>query len=346
MPEASVFVDTAPRPENPRHPARSLEAPLSESSLIAVSRSLAPVVLLIAMGYLWRRTAPGGLDAATARRAINMLVMYAFYPGLAYHVVSHAHFGADFYWVPLYTWTGLLLAALIAWLVFARSGLFRTLDKPQIGALVLACSFGNILSMGLSVLQPLYGDPAARYVIYADILGIAILFWTLGAGLASAWGTGGQGAFQLRGFARTFIRLPPVWAFAAGFAVNLLGLPNPVAIDRTAELLGQAVIPAMLLTIGMSLSPAALSRNRALLATAGLLKLVVMPALLAALCLPLFGRGEMSVSIILLAGTPTMMALMMLSERFGLDTELLASVMVATTLLYFAVLPLWLWLLL
>lgn len=38
-----------------------------------------------------------------ARRAINMLVMYAFYPGLAYHVVSHARFGPDFWWVPLYT---------------------------------------------------------------------------------------------------------------------------------------------------------------------------------------------------------------------------------------------------
>ena len=41
-----------------------------------------------------------------------------------------------------------------------------------------------------------------------------------------------------------------------------------------------------------------------------------------------------------------MMATIMLSERFGLDTELLASVMVATTLLYFIVLPLWLWVLL
>jgi predicted permease len=36
---------------------------------------------------------------------------------------------------------------------------------------------------------------------------------------------------------------------------------------------------------------------------------------------------------------PTMMAAMILSERFGLDTELLASVMVGSTLLYFVTLP-------
>ena len=319
---------------------------MSEHLLIMLGQGLAPVAILIALGYVWRLTSPGGLDALQARRAINMLVMYAFYPGLAYHVVSHARFGPDFYWVPLYTWAGVLIAASLAWLVFARSGLFPELGKRQLGALILACSFGNLLSIGLSVLQPIYGTGAARFAIYADILGIAILYWSIGAGLASAWGSSSDGGFRVGAFARTFVRLPPVWAFAAGFTVNLLDLPNPVVIDRTAELLGQAVVPAMLLTIGMSLSPAALRQRPGLLAVAGLLKLVVMPALVAALCLPLLGHNEMTVSIVLLAGMPTMMATIMLSERFGLDTELLASVMVATTLLYFAVLPLWLWVLL
>ena len=321
---------------------------MSEHLLISLGESLAPIALLIAFGYLWKLTAPGGLDALQARRAINLLVMYAFYPGLAYHVVSHARFGADFYWVPLYTWVGLLIAAALAWLVFARSGLFPQLARRQLGALIIACSFGNILSIGLSVLQPLYGDEAARFAVYADILGVSMLFWSFGAGLASVWGEveGGGDGFSLATFLRSFSRLPPVWAFAAGFAVNLLGLPNPIVIDRTAELLGQAAVPAMLLTIGMSLSPAALRKRPGLLAVACLLKLVLMPALVAALCLPFLGRSELSVSIILLAGMPTMMATVMLSERYGLDTELLASVLVATTLLYFAVLPVWLWLLL
>lgn len=318
----------------------------STPSLLAVGESLGPVALLIALGYVWRRTSPGGLDALSARRAINMLVMYAFYPGLAYHVVSHARFGADFYWVPIYTWTGLLAAALVAWLVFRHRARFPALGTPQLGALILACAFGNILSMGLSVLHPLFGDGASRYAIYADILGVSILFWSLGAGLASVWGTHGDGTFRPAVFFKFFVRLPPVWAFAIGCTVNLLDLPNLAIVDRTAELLGRAVIPTMLLTIGLSLSPAALRRNPGVLATVALIKLVLTPALVAVLCLPFFGRDEMSVSIVLLAGTPTMMATIMLAERFGLDTELLASAMVATTLLYGITLPLWLWALL
>jgi predicted permease len=234
----------------------------------------------------------------------------------------------------------------VAWLVFRHRARFPALGTPQLGALILACAFGNILSMGLSVLHPLFGDGASRYAIYADILGVSILFWSLGAGLASVWGTHGDGTFRPAVFFKFFVRLPPVWAFAIGCTVNLLDLPNLAIVDRTAELLGRAVIPTMLLTIGLSLSPAALRRNPGVLATVALIKLVLTPALVAVLCLPFFGRDEMSVSIVLLAGTPTMMATIMLAERFGLDTELLASAMVATTLLYGITLPLWLWALL
>lgn len=321
------------------------ESHLPKHSIFALAESLTPVALLIALGYVWRRTSPGGLDGPSARRAINILVMYAFYPGLAYHVVSHAHFGSDFFWVPLYIWVSLLAIAFLAWLLFAQSNAFPTLRKPQLGALILACAFGNIMSIGLSVLQPLYGTGAARFAIYADILGISILFWSVGAGMASFWGTTGQGRFHLTSFARTFLRLPPVWAFGTGFLVNRFKLHNLTVIDHSAELLGNAVIPAMLLTIGMSLSPTALRRNSGLLATVCLLKLVLMPALVAVLCLPVFGRSDMSASIILLSGTPTMMATIMLSERFGLDTELLASAMVATTLFYSVTLAAWVWVL-
>lgn len=194
-------------------PSPNMNLPSSAPSLLAGGESLAPVGLLIALGYVWRRASPGGLDAQSARRAINLLVMYAFYPGLAYHVVSHARFGPDFYWVPVYTWAGVLSAALLAWLIFGRQARFPALGKPQVGALILACAFGNILSMGLSVLQPLYGDDASRYAIYADILGVSILFWSLGAGLASIWGTHGDGTFRPSAFFNTFVRLPPVWAF-------------------------------------------------------------------------------------------------------------------------------------
>jgi Membrane transport protein. len=48
---------------------------------------------------------------------------------------------------------------------------------------------------------------------------------------------------------------------------------------------------------------------------------------------------------VLLAATPSMMATMILSERYGLNTELLSTVLVTSTALFFVTLPVWLWVL-
>jgi predicted permease len=76
-----------------------------------------------------------------------------------------------------------------------------------------------------------------------------------------------------------------------------------------------------------------------MIVVASAIKLVVMPALVAAIVLPLLGMNEMTQVMILLAGMPTMMATILLAERFGLDTELLAAVMVVSTLGFFLTLP-------
>lgn len=313
---------------------------LATSLTDTMIKSLGPVALLIAIGAIWRALKPGGLDALHARRTINLLVLYIFYPAFAYNVISHADFGSDFFLVPLYTWLSILISGGLTWIVFSR---FKSINNRARATLVLACSFGNILSIGLSVLDPLFGHQAARYVIYADILGIQILFWSFGAGISKAFGETGSGSrFSLRLFLRDLLHLPPIWAFALGFIVNLAHLPNPAIIVRTTELLGQAVVPTMLLTVGMSLSPKSLHGQTKILLTAIGIKLVAAPLLIALISIPILGKNELSESIILLSGTPTMMALILLSERYRLDTELLATVMVATTIAYFAILPCWL----
>lgn len=306
--------------------------------LLAVERGVAPLIALIALGFIWRKRAPAGLSVTDTRRTINALVLYLFYPGIAYDVISQVHFGSEVFWVPASIWFGLLAAMGLGWLVFARLRTVWGISVPAMGALLIACSFGNILSMGIAVLQALFGPEAARYPIYADVIGISVLYWTLGAGLAAIMGAKEQ-SFRLGAFALTLLKMPPVWAFFAGLLVNLLAIPMPHWVGTTAHLLGQAVVPSMLLTVGMSISLETVKRSPRMILAASAIKLIVMPALVAAVFLPLLGMNEMTQAMILLAGMPTMMATVLLSERFGLDTEVLAAVMVVSTLGFFFTLP-------
>jgi hypothetical protein len=273
------------------------------------------------------------------------LVLYLFYPGIAYDVISRVHFGREIFLVPASIWFGLLAAMGLGWLVFSRLRGVWGISAPAIGALLIGCSFGNILSMGIAVLQSLFGPDAARYPIYADVIGISLLYWTLGAGVASVMGTKEQ-SFKLSAFAMTILKMPPVWAFFAGLMVNFFAIPMPQWVGTTAHLLGQAVVPSMLLTVGMSISLETVKRSPRMILMASAIKLIVMPAIVAAVALPLLGMTEVTQVMILLAGMPTMMATILLSERFGLDTEILAAVMVVSTLGFFFTLPLMVFLLL
>ena len=313
--------------------------------LASVERGVAPLIALIALGFVWRIKTPAGLTVVDTRRTINALVLYLFYPGIAYDVISRVHFGREIFLVPASIWFGLLAAMGLGWLVFSRLRGVWGISAPAIGALLIGCSFGNILSMGIAVLQSLFGPDAARYPIYADVIGISLLYWTLGAGVASVMGTKEQ-SFKLSAFAMTILKMPPVWAFFAGLMVNLFAIPMPQWVGTTAHLLGQAVVPSMLLTVGMSISLETVKRSPRMILMASAIKLIVMPAIVAAVALPLLGMTEVTQVMILLAGMPTMMATILLSERFGLDTEILAAVMVVSTVGFFFTLPLMVFLLL
>jgi len=132
--------------------------------LISLERGVAPLIALIFLGFLWRIKTPAGLSVMDTRRTINALVLYLFYPGLAFDVISRAHFGLEVIWVPLSVWVSLLAALGVGWLVFAR---YRTaLGAHSAGARCFAdCRlfWQYPLEWALPCCSRCFGPDAARY---------------------------------------------------------------------------------------------------------------------------------------------------------------------------------------
>lgn len=303
-----------------------------------LQQALLPVGGIMGVGYLWRRLRPGGIDAPTARRVIGALVMYVYYPALAFHTVVRAEVNAELILAPLLTMFAIVFGMALAFGLF-RQRFFALSGPAQLGALVIGCGLPNIISLGIPVVQALFGPGGARYAIYSDILGINPLFWSLALWVAVRCGNHGEQLQTPAQFLRVLIRLPPIWAFVIGFALNVLGVPIAPWLDKATSMLGYATMPAMLLTVGMSLAFGHFRLHWRPIAGVALIKLVLVPLAVYGLAHAIAGPGELTVATTLLMGMPTMMAAMILSERFGLDTELLAAVMVGSTLLYFVTLP-------
>ncbi|MGK2913945.1 MAG: AEC family transporter [Porticoccaceae bacterium] len=316
---------------------------MSSPPLTIVSEALLPSAVVIVLGALWRRVEPGGVDYREVRRIIGLLVLNLFYPALILTVIPTVELSTEMVAAPLLFATGAL--AIMALLAPARRYLLaRGMSEPQFAVLILACAYANIISLGVPLLQAEGGAAATRYAIYVDLLAVSPLFWILGVWIA-ARSDPAAGKPDLAGFIRTFLLLPPVWVFVLAVALNRLGLQLPAPLQVAAAGLGATTMHAMLLTVGMSLSIAGVIRYRKVVAGAAVLKLLLMPALVLAIGEATIGESAALRSTVLLAATPTMMATMILSERFQLDTEMLAAILVATTALFFLTLPAWLWIL-
>lgn len=143
----------------------------------------------------------------------------------------------------------------------------------------ISAAFSNTIILGIPIVLRTFGEPAA--VPLSLVVGFhSALLFTLTTACAEA-GAGGAVAPRalLAGVGRGLAANPILWGIAGGLALNLLGLRLPGIVDRLAEILGSAALPAALFALGANLARFRLGEGLApALALAGL-KVLAHPAL-------------------------------------------------------------------
>jgi predicted permease len=101
------------------------------------------------------------------------------------------------------------------------------------------------------------------------------------------------------------------------------------------------VAPLIMLSVGLSLRASTMVRTAGPLAVLSALRLLVAPIIAIGLGWLLFGTGDAAVRVLALeAGMPAMMLTLVVGERFGLDTDFIASAIFVTTAASALTLPL------
>jgi len=183
--------------------------------------TIVPVFGIVALGW-WL----AGRQAVHAATLADLALLIAS-PALVFSILSRADLAVARWatlaggtvWIAAAT---ALLGGLYAW----RSGVGR--------GLVLPCAFWNAGNMGL---------PTARLAFGPEGLEAAAVL-NFSAGIWIAKGRGG--------LAET-LRLPLLWAAAAGLAVAVWDGNLPRALREPVDMLGDMAIPLMLLTLGLQL---------------------------------------------------------------------------------------------
>jgi len=152
------------------------------AALIQTFLTLIPIALL---GAVLRRFLSG---AEEARLSLNRLVLYAFLPALVFHTVMTCPINETLLLVPVVAGITTLVMLVIALMVFH----FLPIPAATKGAMILAATFGNVISIGLPLLHGMFpnlGAETAASVVLFQVTTSNISL-TLGAMIAIAYGTG------------------------------------------------------------------------------------------------------------------------------------------------------------
>ena len=179
--------------------------------------------------------------------------------------------------------TGLILPALMAWLMFGIGcGFFwlaaKTLgfSRATTGALTLTGGLANTSFVGLPMIETFYGREFLGLGILIDQLGSYFVLSTLGILVASLYSSGHS--VSAKAVIRKIVLFVPFQAFV--IALLLMPFEYPTWLDELLRRLGATLVPIALVSVGYQLQISHV-RGRALALFVGLVfKLAIGPALI------------------------------------------------------------------
>lgn len=263
-----------------------------------------------------------------------MTVLHFFLPALAFGLVATAKVDRSFIAVPLVAAAVTLIglgagAAVYRWLPW-----FRSAPRTAVGVLLLSAAFGNVTYLGLPVITETLGARYGYIAILYDLLATTPVLLTVGMLTAARFGSGGT--VSLAASLKRVLRLPPLWGVVAGIAAH--AIPVPKTVLDASQLMGRAVIPVMIFTVGLALDFRDIKRLPVAVPALAL-KLLLAPVL-AWLFARLAGlTGDVLKAVVIEGAMPVMVLSLVLADEFELDVPLAATCIAVSTIAAFFTLP-------
>lgn len=285
---------------------------------------LGPVALIVALGYIVGRTLD--VDPATPSK----LSYWVFGPAFVFDALYRADIAADVVVRVVLAAAGALVASgLVGWLWSRFTGGTR-----QENAAVLTTSiYGNVGNYGIAVVVFTFGPEslplAALLMVVINISGLLV-------GVASATGVEHSLGKALR---RAFVA-PMFLSVIPAVILNVGGTALPPVLDRPVGLLAQAMIPLMLVTLGIQLAGMGMPRLDATAAKALTAKLVVQPVVAAWLVWLLRLSDVAAGSVVIQASMPPAVFAALIALEHDLIPDRVTTIVLGGTLISAVTVPL------
>ena len=283
---------------------------------MAVIEIVTPVFASIGVGYLFARYKKISLEP------IIELLLYITIPALVIYSLSENRIQTN----------DLYLISLAALLVVIGSGVLsfiylKITGKGNKKGFYLTTMFMNSGNIPFPLALLAFGSVGLTKALIF-YMAISILFYSLGIYIAK----GRSGITEI-------FKFPLIYSAIIGFYISINGVVVPIALGTTLKLLGDATIPLMLLSLGYQLQTSRISHFSQSMA-ASVLR-IGGGFLLGLLAVELLDIQGISRAIVILSSSmPSAVINFVISYKYDLDKELVASTVALSTLLNMITTPL------
>ncbi len=197
-----------------------------------------PVFILVLIGNFF------GRRLNVESRSLSKIAYYVFVPAFVFNIFSEAKIEAELAsQMVIFIFVTQISVAMLGFLV----GKILGRSKEVVAAFVIIATFGNVGNFGLQLIFFRFGE-VSRIPSTVYFLAIVFISFVICVGAAS-WATSGgmQVVFSV-------FKTPALLALIPAMALNLSDVEVPIFLSRMSGLLGQAMIPVMLVTLGVQMN--------------------------------------------------------------------------------------------
>ena len=300
--------------------------------MAVVIAALLPVFLLIALGFILKRTL---IRPETQWIGLERLTYYVLLPVFLVQTLVKA----DLSTVPVGGVGGALLLSALAMSLLClalRPALGRLgIDGPAFSSIFQGATRWQTY-VALAVCGNLYGDVG---LALASVAMVAIIPLVNVFSVAVLAHYASPKKRSIGSIVMTVVRNPLIWACAIGLVLNVTHLPLPKIWHEVADALGRSSLAIGLLVTGAGLHLEGMFRPSLAASVAVFLKLILMPVLAVALAL-WFGLSGSNLAIVTAcSAVPASSSAYVLARQMGGDAPLLAQIITLQTILAAITMP-------
>ena len=275
-----------------------------------------PVFILVVIGYYV------GQCLKIEARSLSRTAYFVFIPAFVFNIISEAKIDSG---LALHMLSFILVTQIAVALLGFLVGKALRQSREITAAFVLIATFGNVGNFGLPLIVFRLGETARTYATVYFVATVFISF-VICVGVASWARSGGMTAVF------SVFKTPALIALIPALVFNITDVEVPIFLSRLSGLLGQAMIPVMLISLGVQMGEISKIKINFNVFAASSVRLIGGPVL-ALLIVPYFGLEGLERSTgIIQAAMPAAVLASIIALEYKLLPEFVTTTVLFSTL--------------